>query len=75
MPVQHNKQIGRVLRAARLTIAMVLLIWGCSSVGQSLPTNLAQSSPTATDCTPYEAAFELHLDPEAANCTADFLKV
>lgn len=66
MPVQHNKQIGRVLRAAKLMIAMVLLIWGCTSVQQSLPTHLAQRSPTAADCTTYEAAFELHLDPEAA---------
>ncbi|MEL6605825.1 MAG: YHYH protein [Cyanobacteria bacterium J06614_10] len=83
MPVQHNKQIRRVLRAAKLTIAMMLLIWGCSNVGQSsptdvaqsLPTDVAQSSPAETDCTTYEAAFELHLDPEAANCTADFLEV
>ncbi|MEO0406431.1 MAG: YHYH protein [Cyanobacteria bacterium P01_A01_bin.135] len=74
MPTQSNKQIGRIFRAAKLTIAMVLLIWGCSRVGQSLPTNVAQT-PTTTDCTTYEAAVELHLAPEAANCTADFLEV
>ncbi|MGD1928574.1 MAG: YHYH protein [Leptolyngbyaceae cyanobacterium] len=81
MPVQHSKQIGRVLRAAKLTIAMVLLIWGCSNVGQSLPTDLGQSLPTdlaqssPTDCATAEAAFESHLDPGATNCTADFLEV
>ncbi|MBE9136407.1 hypothetical protein IQ254_04185 [Nodosilinea sp. LEGE 07088] len=67
MPMQHNTQIGRVLRAAKLTIAMMLLIWGCSRVGQSLP--------TTADCATDEAAFELHLNSEAVNCTADFLEV
>ena len=37
----------------------------------------AQSTPSnsAADCTNYKKAFELHLDSEAVNCTADFLKV
>lgn len=66
MLIQHNTQIGVFLRGIKLTVAMVL-ICGCSRSGQSLP--------TATDCTTYEEAFELHLKPEAVNCTADSLEI
>ena len=66
MTMEHNTQVDWVLRAAKLTVVSVFTC-GCSVFAQSLP--------TVADCTTYEEAFELHLNPEAVNCTADFLKV
>lgn len=66
MRMQHSVRIGRVLYAAKLTVVSILT-YGCSVSGQNLP--------TAADCTIYEEAFKLHLNPEIVNCTADFLEV
>ena len=70
MPMGHT-HISRVLRAAKLILVMVVtfIVITCGYF------NLAQSLPTATDCTTYQEAFELHLNPEAVDCTADFLEV
>ena len=84
MPIRRNNtQANRFWRAAKLTVVMALLIWGCSNLGQSLPTDLgqnspidlAQSLPAAANCATYKAAVASHLAPEAANCKADFLEV
>ncbi|WP_038019426.1 YHYH protein [Synechococcus sp. PCC 7335] len=42
---------------------------------ETAPSNVEQNLSVATDCATYQKAFELHLDSEAVNCSADFLEV
>ena len=56
-----------------LLLWLLILATGCDR----LPSGNAQSNSFASkvDCKTSEKAFELHLNSEAVNCTADFLKV
>lgn len=74
MSTLHNAYMSRVSRALKLTVVMSFT-YGCSELSQSLDQNSGQILPTATDCVVYEEAVELHLNPEAANCTSNFLEI
>ncbi len=80
MPLPYVSMRG-ILRTTQLAAIMTLTV-GCvggseqdlSDSGQTSPDS-EPDLPTVTSCTPYEAAFELYLDPETVNCMEDFLEV
>lgn len=52
---------------------LLILTTGCDRLLSANPQS--NSSPSTTECKNYEEAFEPHLNPEAVNCTADFLEI